>query len=235
MIAITPLASSSAGNAYKVSDGQTTLLLEAGIRFADIRKALQFHVSDIAGCLISHEHGDHGKAAADLMRAGVDIYASGGTLGALKLSGHRAKLIQAKQQFQVGTWSVLPFDIQHDVAEPLGFLLMNQDGEKLLFVTDTFYIRYTFSGLTHIMVECNFSLEILDQNILTGRVPYSMKPRLLRSHFSLENVKDFIRANDLSRVEEIWLLHLSDTNSDAAAFKLEIQALTGKQVYIAER
>lgn len=235
MITITPLASSSAGNAYKVTDGKTPLLLEAGIRFNDIRKALKFRVSDIAGCLISHEHGDHGKAAADLMRAGVDIYASTGTLKALKLGSHRAKPIQAKKQFQVGTWSILPFDIQHDVAEPLGFLLMNQDGEKLLFATDTYYIRYTFFGLTHIMVECNFSVEILDQNILTGRVPYSMKPRLLRSHFSLENVKDFIRANDLSRVEEIWLLHLSDTNSDAARFKREIQSITGKQVYVAQR
>ncbi len=235
MIMITPLASSSAGNAYQVTDGKTSLLLEAGIRFADIRKALKFRVSDVAGCLISHEHGDHGNAAADLMRAGIDIYASTGTLSALKLNGHRAKVIHAKEQFQVGTWSVLPFDIQHDVAEPLGFLLMNQAGEKLLFVTDTYYIRYTFSGLTHIMVECNFSVKILDQNILTGRVPYSMKSRLLRSHFSLENVRDFIRANDLSRVQEIWLVHLSDTNSDANLFKREIQSITGKPVYVAHK
>jgi phosphoribosyl 1,2-cyclic phosphodiesterase len=234
MIAITPLASSSKGNCYHVTDGKTALLLEAGIRYKDIQRALNFQVSSIAGCLISHEHGDHGKAAAEVMKAGIDVYASQGTLDALGLSGHRAKLIKAKQQFQIGTWTILPFDVQHDVAEPLGFLLVNRAGEKLVFATDTYYIRYRFPGLTHIMVECNYSLRILDENISAGRVPAVMKKRLLKSHFSLEHVKDFLQANDLSKVQEIWLLHLSDNNSDAALFKREIQELTGKQVFIAQ-
>jgi phosphoribosyl 1,2-cyclic phosphodiesterase len=234
MIAITPLASSSKGNCYHVTDGKTALLLEAGIRYKDIQRALNFQVSSIAGCLISHEHGDHGKAAADVMKAGIDVYASQGTLDALGLSGHRAKSIKAKQQFQIGTWTILPFDVQHDVAEPLGFLLVNRAGEKLVFATDTYYIRYRFPGLTHIMVECNYSLRILDENISAGRVPAVMKKRLLKSHFSLEHVKDFLQANDLSKVQEIWLLHLSDNNSDAALFKREIQELTGKQVFIAQ-
>lgn len=235
MIEIKPLASSSAGNAYRVTDGKTTLLLEAGIRFADLRKALGYQISSIAAVLISHEHADHCKAAADLAKAGVDIYASQGTMDALKLPGHRAKPIQSKKQFNIGTWTVLPFDVQHDVAEPLGFLLANQAGEKLLFATDTYYIRYRFPGLTHIMVECNYSIRILSENIASGRVPASMKPRLLRSHFSLENVKEFLKANDLSKVQEIWLLHLSDNNSHETLFKREIQELTGKQVYIAKR
>jgi phosphoribosyl 1,2-cyclic phosphodiesterase len=235
MIAITPLASSSKGNCYHVTDGMTALLLEAGIRYKDIQRALNFQVSSIAGCLISHEHGDHGKAAADVIKAGIDVYASQGTLDALGLSGHRAKSIKAKQQFQIGTWTILPFDVQHDVAEPLGFLLANRTGDKLVFATDTYYIRYRFQGLTHIMVECNYSLRILDENIAAGRVPAVMKKRLLKSHFSLEHVKDFLRANDLSKVQEIWLLHLSDNNSDAALFKHEIQELTGKPVWVAER
>jgi len=235
MIAITPLASSSKGNCYHVTDGKTALLLEAGIRYKDIQRALNFQVSSIAGCLISHEHGDHGKSAAEVMKAGIDVYASQGTLDALGLSGHRAKPIKAKQQFQVGTWTILPFDVQHDVAEPLGFLLANRTGDKLVFATDTYYIRYRFQGLTHIMVECNYSLRILDENIAAGRVPAVMKKRLLKSHFSLEHVKDFLQANDLSKVQEIWLLHLSDNNSDAALFKHEIQELTGKPVWVAER
>ncbi|MEJ8547153.1 MBL fold metallo-hydrolase [Brevibacillus borstelensis] len=235
MIEIKPLGSSSAGNAYHITDGCTALLLEAGIRYKDIQRALDFQVSSIAGCLISHEHGDHGKATTDVMKAGINVYTSQGTLEALGLSGHRTKPIRAKQQFRIGTWSILPFDVQHDVAEPLGFLLANQTGEKLMFATDTYYIRYRFQGLTHIMVECNYSLQLLNENIAAGRVPSVMKKRLLRSHFSLENVKDFLLANDLSQVQEIWLLHLSDNNSDEAFFKREIQELTGKPVFVAER
>ncbi|MGG4036091.1 MBL fold metallo-hydrolase [Paenibacillus cisolokensis] len=235
MIEFRPLGSSSAGNAYYVTDGTTPLLLEAGLRFADIRRMLRFRTSDIAGCLISHEHSDHIKAAAEVMKAGINVYASAGTMAAAGLTGHRAIPIEARRQFTVGTWTVLPFEVEHDVEEPLGFLLANQDGEKLLFATDTYYIRYRFSGLSMIAIECNYSLAILDENILAGRVPVAMKKRLLRSHFSLENVKDFFRANDLSKLQEVWLLHLSDNNSDAAAFKREIQALTGAAVYVADR
>jgi phosphoribosyl 1,2-cyclic phosphodiesterase len=62
----------------------------------------------------------------------------------------------------------------------------------------------------------------------------AMRPRLLRSHFSLENVLEFLRANDLSKVEEIWLLHLSQSNSSEELFKKEVQAATGKPVFIAK-
>jgi phosphoribosyl 1,2-cyclic phosphodiesterase len=235
MIEITPFGSSSAGNAYRITDGHTPLLLEAGLKYKDLQRALFFRVSELAGCLISHEHGDHSMAAKDLIRAGVDIYTSQGTADALKLSSHHIRPVTALQSFTVGSWTVLPFGVEHDAAEPLGFLLANTAGDKLLFATDTYYIKHRFVGLTHIMVECNYSIKTLNQNIAAGRVPAVLKNRLLRSHFSLENVKDFLRANDLRRVQEIHLLHLSDNNSDETLFKREIMALTGKQIFVAGR
>jgi len=233
MIEIIPLASGSRGNCYRVTDGRTPLLLECGIPFREIQKGLKFRVSEIAGCLVTHEHQDHCKATKDIMKAGIDCYMSQGTSEVLGVSGHRVNSVQAKQQFRIGTWTILPFETQHDAAEPLGFLLANQDGDKLLYATDTFYIRYRFQGLTHIAVECNYSLVILRANVEAGLVEPALKSRILKSHFSLENVKRFLQANDLSKVQEIWLLHLSDGNSDEARFKREIQELTGKMVFIA--
>ena len=167
------------------------------------------------------------------MRVGIDCYMSRGTAEALGLSGHRLHIIKAKQQFRIGTWTILPFDTQHDVAEPLGFLLANQDGEKLLYATDTYFIRYRFQGLTHILIEANYSLDILKRNVEAGAVPKELKSRILKSHFSLENVKRFLQANDLSKVQEIWLLHLSEQNSCEKRFKEEVQKITGKPTYIA--
>lgn len=83
------------------------------------------------------------------------------------------------------------------------------------------------------MVECNYAKDILYENVKRGAVPEVFKNRLLTSHFSLENVKEFLKANDLSKVQEIHLLHLSDGNSDAERFKREIMAVCGKPVYIA--
>ena len=233
MIEITPCASGSTGNCYHITDSKTPLLLECGIKYKDIQKGCGFRLSEIKACLISHEHQDHAKAVKEIMRAGIDCYMSQGTAEALGVSGHRVNIIKAKQQFRLGAWAILPFETQHDAVEPLGFLMANQDGEKLLYATDTYFIRHRFQGLTHIMIEANYSLDILRANVEAGSVPATLKNRLLKSHFSLENVKEFLKANDLGKVQEIWLLHLSDGNSDEKRFKREVQELTGRMVFVA--
>jgi len=236
LITIKPLASSSAGNAYLIDDGTTRLLLEAGIKYRDIQRGVGFRMSEIAGCLLTHEHGDHCKSVRDVMKAGVDVYASYGTWNALRLDGHhRAHPLKSQQPFDIGTWRVLPFEVEHDVSEPLGYLLANKSGEKLVFLTDSFYCKYTFAGLTHIMIETNYSKDILNANVASGAVPAMLARRLLRSHMSLETAIEFLRANDLREVQEIYLLHLSDNNSDETMFKRRVQEVTGKQVYVASR
>ena len=233
MIEITPIASGSLGNCYRITDSRTPLLLECGIPYKEIQKKLNFKMSEIVACLISHEHQDHSKAVQEIMRAGIDCYMSRGTAEALGLSGHRLNIIKARKQFHIGSWVVLPFETQHDAQEPLGFLLASQAGDKLLYATDTYYIRYRFRDLTHIMIECNYSLDILKAKVKAGLMEPAIKRRILKSHFSLKNVKEFLQANDLSKVREIWLLHMSDENSDAERFKREVQELTGKMVFVA--
>jgi len=233
LITITPLASGSWGNCYHITDGSSPLLLEAGIPFKEIQQKTGFKVSSLAGCLVSHEHQDHCKAVKDLLKAGIEVWMSVGTKEALKISGHRLRPLTPLINYGIGAWTVKPFEVQHDAAEPLGFLLANQTGEKLLYLTDTYYCKYKFVGITHLMIECNHSYEILNENVSKGVLPRAMKKRLIRSHFSLENVKKFLEANDLSRVQEIWLIHMSDGNSNAEQFKREIQELTGKPVYVA--
>ena len=231
MINIKVIASSSAGNAYLVTDGKTSLLLECGIRFADLRQALDFKMSAVDGCLVTHEHGDHAKSVKDVMKAGVECYTSAGTAEALRLSGHRLNIIEAGKQINIGTWSIMPFDTVHDSKEPLGFLLAS-GGEKVLFATDTAYIKYRFKGLTHIMLECNYHMDIAKERVARGEMARPVKRRLIRSHMNLDNVLAFLAANDLSRVRGIWLLHLSDGNSDEQMFIDRVQKATGLPVYV---
>ena len=228
------IASGSRGNCYRISDGVTPVLLECGLPIKQIRQGLGFGLTEVAACLVTHEHQDHCKAITDVLRAGVYVYASPGTIGALGLSGHRLRPIKAMETVRIGTWIVKAFETQHDAQEPLGFLLHSRaSNERLLYATDTYYIRYKFPGLTHIMVECNYAKDILYRNVENGSVPGVLKNRLLTSHFSLENVKKFLQANDLSKVQEIWLLHLSEQNSCEKRFKEEVQKITGKPTYIA--
>ena len=224
-----PYASSSRGNFYQVAAAGTRLLLECGIPIWEIKRYLNFDLSRIDGCLLTHAHKDHAKAAKEITALGIDLYCSAGTIKALGLSGHRVHPIKAMEQFSIGQWTILPFEIEHDAPEPLGFLIANQDS-KLLFVTDTYFIRYRFSGLTHIAVECNW-----DEQFLPPDFEFALKKRLLESHMSLHTLKSFFAANDLKNVQEIHLLHLSDGNSCSEYFKTEIQALTGIPVYVAPK
>lgn len=230
---ITVIASGSSGNAYRITDGDTALLLDAGIPLQRIKQALNFRVRDLAGCLITHAHGDHAKAAGDLAKAGVDVYTSQGTIDACRLTGHRMKPVKALKEVMIGTFAVLPFDVQHDAPEPLGFLLTSRrTGEKLLYFTDTYYLKYRFTGLTHIMGECNYSMDIVEQSVRNGYIPPELVPRLIKSHMSLEHFLDLLKANDLHEVKQIYLLHLSNNNSDAERFREAVQKLTGTEVYV---
>jgi phosphoribosyl 1,2-cyclic phosphodiesterase len=83
------LASGSSGNAYRISDGKTTILLDAGIVLRSIQIGCQFKLSQIEGCFITHSHMDHSKVARELARLGVDVYTSQGTIDACGLTGHR--------------------------------------------------------------------------------------------------------------------------------------------------
>lgn len=227
------LASGSTGNAYRISDGKTSLLLEAGIPLKAIQVGCGFKVTQIQGCFVTHNHQDHSKAAKDLARLGVDIYASTGTIEACKLTGHRIHAVTELQELMVGTFKVLPFDVQHDAPQPLGFLFTSTEtGEKLLYFTDTYYIKYRFQGLTHIMAECNYDKETLQRSVDAGYIPIELVPRLMKSHMSLEHFLDLLKANDLHSVKQIYLLHLSNNNSDEERFKVEVQKQTGAEVYV---
>lgn len=232
------LGSSSKGNCYLLETPTGTLILDAGIRFKDIQVALDFDFSSVRGCLVTHEHQDHSKGIKDLMRAGIDVYMSKGTSEALSITNHRAWIVQLSwpgYQFYLGDFTILSFKTEHDAAEPCGYLIQyNPTGEKLLFATDTFFLRHRFIGLNYIVIECNYCLDILKANVEAGRIPESLKNRILESHFSLDNLKIFFKANDLKDVTKIVLIHLSDGNSDAARMVSEIRGLTKKDTVIAE-
>jgi len=235
MLEVKCLQSGSAGNSYAIDDGETVLLLEAGIPAAKIAQGYGEWMPRAAGCLITHEHQDHAKGAAGLAGRGVDLYASKGTFQELGGLGrpYRRKELAPLEQIQIGSWQVLPFLAEHDAAEPLGFLLYSEPArEKVLFATDTYFIAYRFPGLTAVMVECNYSLALLEENERAGWVHPVLKNRLTRSHLSLESCKEFLAGTDLSRVHDIYLLHLSKQNGDRELFRREIMGVAGVPVTV---
>ena len=235
------IASSSKGNCYLLEGHKTKILIEAGIPVKKIDEALDHQLHSIDACLVSHKHKDHSKALFEVAAKGVDVYALKETLEDYP-KHHRYNALKYKKvetgraygSIIVGEFRIVPFPVEHDV-ENVGFLIdSNLSGEKLLFIIDTYYCKYRFSGITHFAIECNYSAEILKENAEKSDLSKKYINRIYKSHFSLENLCDFFDANDLSDCKEIYTLHMSEGNGDAELFKNVIEAKTGKSVTVCE-
>lgn len=237
------IGSGSSGNGYLISDGHSQLIIECGISFKKFQTAVEFELGNLDGILISHEHRDHCKYISYYLHGTyADVYATKGTIDAMfqdrflrlkTIEKYRFQHLQYKRPVEIGNWKVTAFETQHDVAEPCGFLIDNlKTKERLLFATDTYYVKYRFTDVTHIMIEANYDKQVIDETMTQG-FDLKRKTRLLESHMSIENTLDFIKANKSDKLKEIYLLHLSDSNSRAAEFRYRAQRITGVPVYIA--
>lgn len=228
--------SSSKGNCYIVESKAGKIILDAGITFKEIQKELNFTFKNLMGVLVTHEHQDHSKYIRYFAETGINVYSSQGTFESLKLKGHRFKKVKALEQFELGEFLILPFGTQHDAVEPLGFVIYDKvSKEKLLYATDTYFIRYRFKKLNYLLLECNYIDDILKNNKANGDIHKTLYQRLLTSHFSLENVLEFLKANDLTYTRNIIICHLSDKNSNENRMIKEINKLTGITPIIANK
>lgn len=228
------LASGSDGNCYLLHTSCGIIILEAGIPWKDVLKALHFNVTNVLCCLVSHEHGDHAKYVKEYAQSLSMIVMSKGTKKALNF---KSPCVCTWEYVHVQNIGISMFYTQHDAEEPCGFYVDDMNtGEDLIFATDTYYIKYRFaSDVNYIMVECNYSEDILQDNIESGTIHPARVKRLRRSHFELSRVKDFIKANNSPNLSNIVLLHLSKQNSDPQRFKDEIDKVTLAQVDVAKK
>lgn len=224
------LGSGSSGNCYLLHTSCGIIIIEAGVRFNEVLKALDFDISKIICCLISHEHGDHAKYAKEYaQRGGFQLLLSNGTASALDLPQYMVYKEECIKNIHIKM-----FETQHDAFDPVGFYISDLNtGENLVFATDTYYVKYRFKEANYIMVECNYAEDILQKNIEEDNVDASRATRLHKSHFELSRVKEFITASNSMNLKNVILLHLSSQNSDAERFKEEVSAITLANVNVA--
>ncbi|WP_312428352.1 MBL fold metallo-hydrolase [Lacrimispora sp.] len=214
---LTCLGSGSAGNCYLLHNETECLVIEAGIPFKEVKKALDFNISKITGVVVSHEHGDHAKYLHEYIKGGIPIMAP-------SMERVTGALSAVSKPFSVRT-----FPLVHDVP-CTGFLIEHSEIGRLLFATDTEYVRYRFKNLNHILIECNYSQDLLSKSYHDG-----LQERIKLTHMEFGTCKDFIQANKSQELKSVCLLHLSDRTSDEKIFQEEIQDLIECPVYVANR
>lgn len=200
------------------------LMVECGVTWAKLQKALGYDFNGIVGCLVTHEHQDHSKAIKDVRQSGIEVYASVGTFEAVGITGRRVNAVSDKTLLRLGDFQIYCFDVNHDAAEPLGFII-RADNEFLLFATDTSYITQQFKyPFSIIAIECSYDKDILQHRVDTKDIKESLAERLLTSHMEKSNTMRYLAEFcDLSKCRELHLLHMSGDNLDKTRTKKDFE------------
>ena len=213
--------SSSSGNCYLLYDDKGILIIEAGVPFKQLNKLHFFDMRKVIGCIITHEHGDHAGRVKEFQDHGIKCYASTGTIEKLNKDVKNICFFDSK------VFNVEHFPVDHDASDPIGFYISYKGG-NVLFATDTYCLRYTFPKLTSVIIECNYASDILNKNFESGSISKSRRDRTILSHMELGVCIDTIISNDLSDVNKIVLIHLSDSNSNEEIFLKSVKEATNK-------
>ena len=199
------VGSGSSGNTYLLTCGTETLVIDCGVKFLEVKKTLNFQIRGIVGAITTHSHGDHFKYAHEYEKSGIEVWKP----------FLDSTLIQTKK---MGGFTIKSFPCIHDVP-CVGYLIEHSEsGLKLLYATDTEYVKYTFKGLTAMLIEANYGEEYVNRDEAKYR-------HVLSGHMSIETAIECIKANMNDGLKNIILCHLSTGNSDPDAFQSSVREI----------
>ncbi|MCP4204452.1 MAG: MBL fold metallo-hydrolase [bacterium] len=214
------LGSGSAGNCVLVESGDESILVDAGFSCREIERRLQAVGASpdrFAAVILTHEHGDHSRGAPRFSRRhGVPIYATRGTLSAVRLLAHSPEpaVIESGRSFEAGPFSIEPFAVPHDAREPVG-LVVESEGCRLGLAADlgrrSVEAWRRLRNLDALVLETNHDIEMLQQ----GPYPWPLKKRIAgdNGHLSNHDAADGLREIMSRRLQWVVLYHLSRTNN----------------------
>ena len=228
------IGSSSKGNGYAlISTSNEILLLEAGVKARKMLKAIDYATSNVVACLASHRHQDHIGQLKDYITYGFPIAANEDVFSAKQVPEHLKRVLEDRKTYHFGSFGVCPFTVKHDVPT-YGYLIHHPECETILFATDCAFIPYRFPNIKHLIVEANYSDEILEQRIMSGEEPRARRKRLLETHMEIGITIKGIKKCEPQNVKSITLIHLSSQNADAKEFHKRVARSFGIPTYVAK-
>lgn len=230
------LGSGSSGNGYLLTSSEgETLVIEAGVRLAEVLKEVPYR--NIVGLIVSHTHGDHAGFLSDYLNRRIETRIHDESLKEWKgkFGSFLPLFFEEECMFSLGKFDIIPFRLKHDTP-CFGFLIRHPDMlGNLLFCTDTSEIPYTFDDVQTLAVEADYDYNILLDNVRNGKLIVKLARRICSTHFSIDQAIDFCRNRDMKKLRNIILLHLSRNNSSSDEFRERMIMATGKPTYIAAK
>ena len=217
------LGSGSSGNSTVIecSNKKTTILVDCGLRYSDLRERLtsqSLDVSNINAVFITHEHIDHIRSAATLAKnLNLPVYMTHGCYFNSYQEFKKInslKFFRAEQPLCLNGIKVLPFSIPHDAREPIG-LIFDDEKNKLGILTDAGFITPhmidILKNLDGLILEFNYDKTLLKN----GNYPKSLKKRILSDlgHLSNDSAEFLLNKIFHPEMKVIVAAHLSKENN----------------------
>ncbi len=218
-IGVSALASGSKGNSIFIDGPDGSLIVDAGLSAREIMRRLA-HVGAspdrLAGILVTHEHSDHLRGVRVLAnRLGLTVYGTVDTLRAVGLpESASVRVVKSGENFAVAGFTIKPFSLPHDAADPVGFLLA-RDGVRIGIATDlgcaTALVRRRLAGCDMVILESNYDEGML----LEGPYPWFLKQRIRSRNGHLSNEASAHILSELLHpgLQRVILAHLSEVNN----------------------
>ena len=174
-------------------------------------------------------HGDHANndTIRKVIQYGIPIYSCEETREIDKRIANAKK----GRKTSIGGFKIQPIPLQHS-CECFGYLIETSDNQRIVFATDCCEFLYKIKNVNHWLIECNWSEEILIDNMCNNA---EMRSRH-EHHLELNDTIFALKENFSSSMNTIVLLHLSNGNSNAEMFKKRIEEELGFfNVHVAEK
>ena len=137
--------------------------------------------------------------------------------------------VPEKRPFMLGNFKITPFYVPHDNTPCFAYQICHEEIGKLLFLTDLEYCKYRFKDISQILVEANYSKDIINQDNPNFE-------HVARGHMELNTTLGFLNTNDNPSLMNVVLLHLSDSNSNSEYFSQKVKEIVpSANVYVADK
>jgi phosphoribosyl 1,2-cyclic phosphodiesterase len=221
MIEVTILGSGSSGNATLLRTSRTSVLIDAGFSYRQLRLRLAecgWSVAKLDAILVTHEHTDHIAGLRVLCNSHrIPVFATEATHAGRELATTGiscTESFQAGEEFTVGDMVIRAFSVPHDAADPVGFVV-SANGIRYGHVTDigspTSLVRHHLRGCHLLALETNHDPEML----IDGPYPWFLKQRIMSrlGHLSNPDASALLSAVAGPELQALLLAHLSQENN----------------------
>lgn len=167
-------------------------------------------------------------------------YSAGRGRAPIKIQESRREIFSAGDSFTVGDIHIVSVALDHDAAEPSGYVLSAvPHGGSVAIITDTGIFTKDHASKTAdadiLVIEANHDMEML----LQGRYPAHLKQRILSDHGHLSNEASAAAILDIMALEKkercILLAHLSAENNTPAKAEQTVAAALAEEGFYSGR